>query len=275
MLGARLDRVVDDPGRALRPDLESMTREAPWRFLDMGRRLERAVNTALMIERTLPGRDGGRRAAAARGPARRGRQRDDLPPPLPRDAAGGAGGRPAGGRRAQPALASSSSWRPWPTTSPRSPATSPAARRSAEERLAFEALSEIRLVDVETVCALAGEAARRRWGRCSRDLVHKLQALSDALFAAYLTPATISARARVAGDRLVIYRVKHITAYGYGVPVSTSHHDLHVLLRGSPGSGSAPNRCYVDAGAGGAARSLRLVRQPRHPSGDPRAAHPS
>jgi transglutaminase-like putative cysteine protease len=32
----------------------------------------------------------------------------------------------------------------------------------------------------------------------------------------------------------MIYRVKHITAYTYSVPVSTSHHDLHVLLRGSP-----------------------------------------
>ena len=32
----------------------------------------------------------------------------------------------------------------------------------------------------------------------------------------------------------MIYRVKHITAYGYGAPVSTSHHELHVLLRGSP-----------------------------------------
>jgi transglutaminase-like putative cysteine protease len=32
----------------------------------------------------------------------------------------------------------------------------------------------------------------------------------------------------------VIYRVKHVTAYGYSAPVSTSHHELHVLLRGSP-----------------------------------------
>jgi len=32
----------------------------------------------------------------------------------------------------------------------------------------------------------------------------------------------------------VIYRVKHVTSYSYGVPVSTSHHELHVLLRGSP-----------------------------------------
>ncbi len=32
----------------------------------------------------------------------------------------------------------------------------------------------------------------------------------------------------------MIYRVKHLTAYGYSVPVSTSHHELHVLLRGGP-----------------------------------------
>jgi transglutaminase-like putative cysteine protease len=32
----------------------------------------------------------------------------------------------------------------------------------------------------------------------------------------------------------VIYKVKHVTSYKYGIPVSTSHHDLHVLLRGSP-----------------------------------------
>ncbi|HEX3901428.1 MAG TPA: transglutaminase family protein [Polyangia bacterium] len=32
----------------------------------------------------------------------------------------------------------------------------------------------------------------------------------------------------------MIYRVKHVTSYRYSVPVSTSHHDLHVLLRGSP-----------------------------------------
>jgi transglutaminase-like putative cysteine protease len=31
----------------------------------------------------------------------------------------------------------------------------------------------------------------------------------------------------------VIYRVRHVTEYVYGVPVSTSHHELHVLLRGS------------------------------------------
>jgi transglutaminase-like putative cysteine protease len=32
----------------------------------------------------------------------------------------------------------------------------------------------------------------------------------------------------------VIYEVKHVTAYSYAEPVSTSHHELHVLLRACP-----------------------------------------
>jgi transglutaminase-like putative cysteine protease len=43
----------------------------------------------------------------------------------------------------------------------------------------------------------------------------------------------------------VIYRVKHLTAYVYAVPVSTSHHDLHVLLRGSSGQRILSERVYV------------------------------
>jgi uncharacterized alpha-E superfamily protein len=66
-----------------------------------------------------------------------------------------------------------------------------AARRSAEERVAFEALAEIRLIDVEAICVLAG-SGRPALGSLLRDLVAKMQRLSDALFAAYLTPATIS-----------------------------------------------------------------------------------
>jgi transglutaminase-like putative cysteine protease len=31
----------------------------------------------------------------------------------------------------------------------------------------------------------------------------------------------------------MIYQVKHVTAYTYSEPVTTSHHELHVLLRGS------------------------------------------
>jgi transglutaminase-like putative cysteine protease len=44
----------------------------------------------------------------------------------------------------------------------------------------------------------------------------------------------------------VIYRVKHVTAYQYGVPVSTSHHELHVLLRGSPNQRIRSESLLVD-----------------------------
>ncbi|HSS40902.1 MAG TPA: circularly permuted type 2 ATP-grasp protein, partial [Polyangia bacterium] len=53
VLAARLDRTVMVLAGLSGLTSESMTREVPWRFLDMGRRLERALNTALMIERTL------------------------------------------------------------------------------------------------------------------------------------------------------------------------------------------------------------------------------
>ncbi|HXU63363.1 MAG TPA: alpha-E domain-containing protein [Polyangia bacterium] len=71
--------------------------------------------------------------------------------------------------------------------------TSP-ARRTPEERLALEALSQVRLIDVEEVCARAGASGTERpaLNALLAGLVHKLQGLSDALFTAYLTPAAIS-----------------------------------------------------------------------------------
>ncbi|MES1208786.1 MAG: alpha-E domain-containing protein, partial [Pseudomonadota bacterium] len=74
------------------------------------------------------------------------------------------------------------------------PRDASSARRTPEERLAFELLSEVRLIDVEEVCARAGDVVVERPALQALlgDLVRKLQALSDALFAAYLTPAKIS-----------------------------------------------------------------------------------
>ena len=66
-------------------------------------------------------------------------------------------------------------------------------RRSPEERLAFEALSAFRLVDVDAVCAAErGRRRARRWRDLLRGLVHNAAALSDALSGSYLAPATIS-----------------------------------------------------------------------------------
>ena len=155
VLAARLDRVIMIAGRRCRASTsESMTREAAWRFLDMGRRLERALNTALMIERTLPRRptrdetplleallDAADSAMTYRRRYRATLQvapvvdllvADERNPRVDRVPAGGAG---RARRRAAARLRR-------------------CARAAApEERIAFEALSAIRLVDVEAVCA--------------------------------------------------------------------------------------------------------------------------
>jgi uncharacterized alpha-E superfamily protein len=203
VLGARLDRVVMILAGLSGLTSESMTREAPWRFLDMGRRLERALNTALMIERTLPGATTNDElqllealldaADSAMTYRRRYRATLQVAPVVDLLV--------ADERNPRAIVFQLAALADHVASLPRDAAS---ARRSAEERIAFEALSEIRLVDVEAVCALAGEAGEGGQGRpvlraLLVDLVHKLQGLSDALFAAYLTPATIS-RALASGE---------------------------------------------------------------------------
>ncbi len=190
VLGARLDRVVMILAGLSGLTSESMTREAPWRFLDMGRRLERAVNTALMIERTLPQASTEDElplleallAAADSAMTYRRRYRATLQVAPVIDLL------VADDRNPRAIVFQLAALADHVASLPRDPA---AARRSVEERLAYETLSEIRLVDVEAVCALAG-GGRPALGALLGDLVRKLQGLSDALFAAYLTPATIS-----------------------------------------------------------------------------------
>jgi len=65
------------------------------------------------------------------------------------------------------------------------------ARRSPEERIAFEALSAFRLLDVDVVCAPDGDARPALRELCS-GLVASMQRLSDALSGSYLAPATVS-----------------------------------------------------------------------------------
>jgi uncharacterized circularly permuted ATP-grasp superfamily protein/uncharacterized alpha-E superfamily protein len=190
VLGARLDRVVMILAGLSGLTSESMTREAPWRFLDMGRRLERAVNTALMIERTLPEASADDElplleallAAADSAMTYRRRYRATLQVAPVVDLL------VADDRNPRAIVFQLAALADHVASLPRDVA---AARRSAEERLAYETLSEIRLLDVEAICARAG-AGRPELGELLAGLVRKLQALSDALFAAYLTPATIS-----------------------------------------------------------------------------------
>ena len=167
-----------------------MTRESAWRFLDMGRRLERALNTALVLERTARRRPTtttcrcSRRCSTAADSAMTYRRR----------------------YRATLQVAPVVDLLVADERNPRSivfqlvalaehvaalPHDAAAARRSPEERIAFEALSAFRLVDVDVVCAREGEE-RPALASLLRGLVHNLQELSDALSGSYLAPATIS-----------------------------------------------------------------------------------
>jgi uncharacterized alpha-E superfamily protein len=190
VIGARLDRMVMALAGLSGLTSESMTREVPWRFLDMGRRLERAVNTALMIERTLAATTDDElpllealldAADSAMTYRRRYRATLQVAPVVDLLLADERNPRAIVFQLA--ALADHVASLPRDAS---------AARRRPEERIAFEALSEIRLVDVEAVCARV-EDGRPALSALRGDLVRKLQALSDAVFLAYLqTPAKVS-----------------------------------------------------------------------------------
>lgn len=192
VLAARLDRMVMILSGLSGLTSESMTREVPWRFLDMGRRLERAVNTGLLIERTLSAVTGDElplleslldAADSAMTYRRRYRATLQVAPVVDLLV--------ADDRNPRAIVFQLSALADHVASLPRE---SSSARRTPEERLALELLSEVRLLDVEEVCARAGEGNVERpalRGLLS-DLVRKLQSLSDALFAAYLTPAKIS-----------------------------------------------------------------------------------
>ncbi len=249
VLGARLDRVVMILAGLSGLTSESMTREAPWRFLDMGRRLERALNTALMIERTLPGATTADEmpllealldaADSAMTYRRRYRATLQVAPVVDLLVADERNPRAIVFQLAALADHVASLPRDCRQRPPQHRRSGSPSRRS--RRFAWSTSRR---------SARWRERQDRRvrcWGRCCVDLVHKLQGLSDALFAAYLTPATISRALALARRSAVIYRVKHITEYHYSVPVSTSHHDLHVLMRGSTRQRIRAESLTVDA----------------------------
>jgi len=190
VLAARLDRMVMVLAGLSGLTSESMTREAPWRFLDMGRRLERALNTALVIERTLSAVTGDElpllealldTADSAMTYRRRYRATLQVAPVIDLLV--------ADDRNPRAIVFQLAALAEHVASLPRD--LSP-ARRTPEERLALEALSQVRLIDVEEVCARAGDTERPALRALLAGLVHKLQGLSDALFTAYLTPAAIS-----------------------------------------------------------------------------------
>jgi uncharacterized circularly permuted ATP-grasp superfamily protein/uncharacterized alpha-E superfamily protein len=188
-LAARLDRVVMILTALAGFASESVTREAAWRFLDMGRRLERALNTALVIDQALTVVPADETpllealldtADSAMTYRRRYRATLQVAPVV--DLLAGDEGNPRSILFQLAALAEHVAALPRDAT---------AARRSPEERIAFEALSAFRLLDVEAACAAEGDARPALRDLCS-GLVANMQKLSDALSGSYLAPATVS-----------------------------------------------------------------------------------
>ncbi len=97
-----LNRVVVELAALAAMGMENTTRGPGWRFLDIGRRLERALFTCDLL-RALHRRRCDARGRRPGGRARRRRQRHHLPQPLPHHPAAGAGPGPAADRRQQPA----------------------------------------------------------------------------------------------------------------------------------------------------------------------------
>jgi hypothetical protein len=93
-----LNRMITDLAAFSGMEMENMTRGHGWRFLDVGRRLERAMNATSLVAGAV-GRPLGQRGAGAA--ARDRRQLDDLPPSLFRAAAALARPGPAAPRRHQ------------------------------------------------------------------------------------------------------------------------------------------------------------------------------
>jgi uncharacterized circularly permuted ATP-grasp superfamily protein/uncharacterized alpha-E superfamily protein len=189
VLAARLDRIVMILTSLAGFTSESVTREAAWRFLDMGRRLERALNTALVVEQALavvrpdeaPMLEALLDAADSAMTYRR-RYRATLQVAPVVDLLVADEGNPRSILFQLAALAEHVA------ALPRDPML---ARRSPEERIAFEALSAFRRLDVDAVCAAGGDTRPALRDLCS-GLVANMQRLSDALSGSYLAPATVS-----------------------------------------------------------------------------------
>jgi uncharacterized alpha-E superfamily protein len=188
-LAARMDRVVMILTALAGFASESVTREAAWRFLDMGRRLERALNTALVLDQALsvvrpdeaPLLEALLDTADSAMTYRR-RYRATLQAAPVVDLLAADEGNP------RSILFQLSALTEHVAALPRDPAL---ARRSPEERIVFESLSAFRLLDVDAVCVVEGDARPALHALCSA-LVANMQRLSDALSGSYLAPATVS-----------------------------------------------------------------------------------
>ena len=161
LAGSVLNNLVRDLAAFSGMEMENMTRGHGWVFLDLGRRIERGIAVARLLEAALALRREAR--AAARAPARNRRQRHHLSPALLC--------RTPPGRCARPAAARSDATRGRSrSNSPSSNATPPASppaptrKESRSSSNAWRALpARLEQVRTEAFGAEAGMAATVEW----------------------------------------------------------------------------------------------------------------
>ncbi len=174
-----LNRIITDLAAFSGMEMENMTRGHGWRFLNLGRRLERSVNLVGVLRGALDGGAHGRRRDR-RAAAGDRRQLDDLPSPLLRAAAARPGAAPAARRRDEYA-------RPRVPAGGRSPSTSSACRAirrapspTKEERLIANALAHAGSGAATGYSQpLVRRSRSRRSTRCSDSIEDDLKALSE------------------------------------------------------------------------------------------------
>ena len=241
-VSALLDRLIALLAALSGLVMDSMSRGHGWRFLDMGRRLERALSLALTLDATLTSAQPSESLVLeslleAADSAITYRRRylpslhaaavldlllaDETNPrsvvfQLARARAAqvdlaGRANEGSVGRRAAPSAAVAH------RGAVRRLAARPDARRLARRRHGRARARAARAVDAlsPTWCATQARRSRGSRARAERQRRRSLQAQASR------------------GLR-VIHHVVHVTEYLYSEPVSTSHHDLHLLPRATP-----------------------------------------
>jgi uncharacterized circularly permuted ATP-grasp superfamily protein/uncharacterized alpha-E superfamily protein len=225
VVSAMLDRLVMTLAALSGLSMDGMTRGQGWRFLDMGRRLERAYNLARVMRATLVG------SSEREGPlletllevfdssiTYRRRYLASLQVAPVADLLLADETNP---RSVAFQLAALHEHLP---QLPRNPSR---AGLAPEERLVLGSLSRLRLLDVEAACAPNGEGQRPGLVAVLDELLRNLPALSETLSGSYLSHAVVS-------RQLAQSRIAEIegAAGGAPTPVERTPSGRHVLPEG-------------------------------------------
>ena len=228
--------LLDDGIRSLNAfsgtEAENMTRNFAWRFLQIGRRIERArhlseLTRELILDTPSPESDGSLRLLLELGDSYMTYRSRYLMTPL-----------------TAPVL----DLLLLDETNPRGVAfqlreldshfallPSEGPHRSPGQRVILKLLTGVRLVEVSELCVADEEGRMTRLEALLAEITGGLPELSEVISRSYFAHAEtpIADPGHAQAGRAVIYEVSHRTVYDYSVPVSISHHLLHLAPRDS------------------------------------------